>query len=351
MPQSQTIGFNWNQCLGMITGAVLIMSVFLIFAWSRHRRRIARNERPPQQTKILRPAGHSLVCRIDDLSEKFSMALVGSLMGGMTLGVILVVIYPLTMALLLRQLSFAQLRSEPHFYYLYSVFFIGLSSLAWIVATIFLSIRYQTQMLNCKFGLRGEQAVAEELTNQQLVSAGYVAFHDVPGDGKWNIDHVVIGPSGLYVLETKTRARRTPTRDQPDHHVRFNGSILQFPWCYDNKAVDQVERSAKWVRKFVADFAPKDLVVQPVIVVPGWYVDSKGNFPVKAMPADYLVNDYLLPSKRKFAPEQLQMLIRALKRDAEIWSFEFKGFLRLILVPAWQNIWYRSGGLPPFVAR
>jgi len=50
-------------------------------------------------------------------------------------------------------------------------------------------------------------------------------------------------------------------------------------------------------------------VVQPVIVVPGWYVDSKGNYPVKAMPADYLVNDYLLPSKRKFAPEQLQMLI------------------------------------------
>jgi hypothetical protein len=30
-------------------------------------------------------------------------------------------------------------------------------------------------------------------------------------------------------------------------------------------------------------------VTQPVIVVPGWYVESKGSYPVKAMNAKYLV--------------------------------------------------------------
>jgi hypothetical protein len=35
---------------------------------------------------------------------------------------------------------------------------------------------------------------------------------------------------------------------------------------------------------------PKDLVGQPVIVVPGWYVKPKGNYPVKVMNATYLVS-------------------------------------------------------------
>lgn len=43
----------------------------------------------------------------------------------------------------------------------------------------------------------------------------------------------------------------------------------------------------------------------PVVVVPGWWVESKGDFPVKAMNATYLVN-YLATAKRRYAAEQLQ---------------------------------------------
>jgi hypothetical protein len=48
------------------------------------------------------------------------------------------------------------------------------------------------------------------------------------------------------------------------------------------------EGNARWVREFLAGFGPKDLVVQPVIVVPGWYVKTKRNYPLKAMSAKYL---------------------------------------------------------------
>jgi len=143
-----------------------------------------------------------------------------------------------------------------------------------------------------------------------LLKAGYISFHDIPGNGPWNIDHVVIGPSGVYVLETKTRARRKPTRKQLDQYVLYDGKVLQFPWCYDRKAVKQVENNAKWVREFIADFAPKDILVQPIIVVPGWYVTSFGKYSVMAMPADYLVRGCLLADKRKYLPEQLLPLIR-----------------------------------------
>jgi hypothetical protein len=138
-----------------------------------------------------------------------------------------------------------------------------------------------------------------------------VAFHDVPGDGKWNIDHVVVGPGGVFVLETKARPRRKARREQEENVVLFDGRVLEFPWCYDAEAAGQVEQGEKWVRKFLAAFPPKDIPVQPVIVVPGWYVRDPGNFHVKAMNATYLVN-YLKGEKRLFTPEQLGPVIQRL---------------------------------------
>jgi len=43
---------------------------------------------------------------------------------------------------------------------------------------------------NRRFGLRAEQAVAEKLADRTLAAAGYSAFHDVPGNGDRNTDHV-----------------------------------------------------------------------------------------------------------------------------------------------------------------
>jgi len=74
------------------------------------------------------------------------------------------------------------------------------------------------------------------------------------------------------------------------------------------------------VREFLAGFGPKDLVVQPVIVVPGWYVESKGNYPVKAMNAKYLVG-YLKGAKRVFSAEQLEATIRRLDERCRVVEF------------------------------
>lgn len=52
-------------------------------------------------------------------------------------------------------------------------------------------------------GERGEMRVAEVL--EDLRSAGYRPFHDLKGDG-FNIDHVVVGPAGVFAIETKFRS-------------------------------------------------------------------------------------------------------------------------------------------------
>ena len=36
---------------------------------------------------------------------------------------------------------------------------------------------------------------------------GFAVFHDVPGDKAFNVDHVVIGPQGVFAVETKGRGK------------------------------------------------------------------------------------------------------------------------------------------------
>jgi hypothetical protein len=181
------------------------------------------------------------------------------------------------------------------------------------------ALAIDAEIRNYRFGLRGEQAVAEALSAQAVASAGYVTFHDVPGNGPWNIDHVVVGPGGVFVIETKARSRRKAIRDQKEHVVVFDGKTLRFPWCEDSKAVPQAERNAQWVKHYLADFGPKNLTVQSVVVLPGWYVESLGKYPIKAMNATYLAS-YIANAERLFTDEQLRPIRRRLDercRDQE----------------------------------
>jgi len=75
--------------------------------------------------------------------------------------------------------------------------------------------------------------------------------------------------------------------------------------------VEQVEGNARWLREYLGVYAPKDILIRPVIVVPGWYVEAKGNYPVKVMNADYLVK-YLKGAKRVYKPEELATVIQRL---------------------------------------
>jgi hypothetical protein len=54
-------------------------------------------------------------------------------------------------------------------------------------------------------GLDGERAVAEYL--DLLREEGFRVIHDIPAD-KFNIDHVLVGPQGVFMVETKTLSKR-----------------------------------------------------------------------------------------------------------------------------------------------
>jgi len=51
-------------------------------------------------------------------------------------------------------------------------------------------------------GARGEEDVGRAL---EALGDGWAVFHDID-TGRGNIDHVVIGPAGLFTVETKSRS-------------------------------------------------------------------------------------------------------------------------------------------------
>jgi hypothetical protein len=53
-------------------------------------------------------------------------------------------------------------------------------------------------------GARAERAVGEALN--ELRERGFVVIHDVERQFEGNIDHLVSGPTGVYMIETKSRA-------------------------------------------------------------------------------------------------------------------------------------------------
>jgi hypothetical protein len=176
--------------------------------------------------------------------------------------------------------------------------------LGWCIRETRLVFKFEDAMRNWRLGARGEQSVAERLADPQLATAGYRAFHDLPGDGDWNVDHVVVGVGGVFVIETKACVHRRSKWKQPEHKVFYDGHTLRFPWRVDDRAVGQAEANGRWVRGKIGPYAPKDMPVQAVIVVPGWWVESQGDFQIKAMNEKYLV-DYLAGTKPRFTPEQL----------------------------------------------
>jgi hypothetical protein len=71
-------------------------------------------------------------------------------------------------------------------------------------------------------GARGERATARRL--RRLEREGYTVLHDlaVPGNTRANIDHLVIGPSGVFVIDSKRyRGHLHQTADGMLWHGRY----------------------------------------------------------------------------------------------------------------------------------
>jgi hypothetical protein len=139
------------------------------------------------------------------------------------------------------------------------------------------------QMLNLRrsyqLGYEGEIAVGQEFN--QLMRDGYYVYHDFPA-GKFNIDHIVVGASGVFAVETKARSKPTSKDRKADAKVKYDGKCIRFPNGTDVASLEQAIRQAEWLSKWLRSAVGEAVRVRPVVALPGWFVErvASGGIPV-----------------------------------------------------------------------
>jgi hypothetical protein len=176
--------------------------------------------------------------------------------------------------------------------------------------------KFWPQIKAMKLAEEGEKAVGQFL--EGLRGFGYQVFHDVVGPS-FNVDHVIIGPGGVFTVETKTWKK--PRKGSPK--VVFDGERLTaggFP--PERNPVVQAKAQADWLGSILEQSTGRKFKARPVILFPGWWVEAtKGSqrdlwvLEPKALPA-FLEHqeDRLSPEDVKLAAFHLSRYIREQER-------------------------------------
>lgn len=128
--------------------------------------------------------------------------------------------------------------------------------------------RNRVTLRSLRQGIEGERAVGQYL--ERLREQGYQVFHDVQGQN-FNLDHVLIGPAGVFTIETKTWSK--PVKG--DARVRFDGQTLQVGGHEPERDVmAQAAAQTQWLKSLLAESTGRSFDVRPVVLFPGWFVEA-----------------------------------------------------------------------------
>jgi hypothetical protein len=168
--------------------------------------------------------------------------------------------------------------------YLYSIIAIGAAVWAWW------GIRRSFEAAKAvRLGLEGERAVADTL--EALAQDGYRAFHDLQSErGDCNIDHVLVGPAGVFAIETKTR--RKPDGDGGDAKIRYDGEAVRVgAGPRDTGPVVQARAAADEVKGYLERTTGLKVRVMPVVLYPGWFVEGEQGARAARVNGPWVLND------------------------------------------------------------
>jgi hypothetical protein len=187
-----------------------------------------------------------------------------------------------------------------------------MTSLA-VIAILFLIRKHQRTLpmaRQLKLGAIGEEAVGQFL-DEKLRPIGCQIFHDVLGDS-FNVDHIVVGPTGVFAIETKTHSK--PMKGACN--VKYDGEKVMVNGATpDRDPVVQAKCEAKWVSDLLEQSTGRRFFVQPIVLYPGWFVETtKPNVDV------WVVNDTVVPTfiknarNHSLSPEDISLISFHLKR-------------------------------------
>jgi len=202
---------------------------------------------------ILRAPGQSLVNKLDGLSEDI------------VLNVTLLITIPLVYySGYVTYLYFYQPEFDPFVVQI-------LAGIGAVIAIFYLmkTLKLLKKRQIVRLGYEGDITVGQEL-NQLMLEGNYV-YHDFPAD-EFNIGHIVVGRSGIFVVETKARSKPTPRSRRHAATVEYNGKMLNFPDGDDYQIIEQAERQASWLSNWISSTIGEQVAARAIVALPGWFV-------------------------------------------------------------------------------
>ncbi len=135
-------------------------------------------------------------------------------------------------------------------------------------------------------GGRAEEAVGAELG--KLRAHGYYVFHDLPLPGLGNVDHVVLGETGFFCIETKShKGRVTSAKGELSINGRSTGKDF----------IKQTWRGTYRLREILA------AEVAPILLFSNAFVEGRISCRgVRVLPLTWLVHEILSSNNRHDLP-------------------------------------------------
>jgi hypothetical protein len=243
--------FIWAILLESAFLLVLAGAVLGVIHWKDRKKRL------PFTQKILRPPGESLRVRLIELDEKLNERFVQLFLAAYS---------PLVMAGLV---ALQGVRATTGVWITVVVIAVVVSVFCAYRLWKVISLRRRIRL-----GFEGERHVGEVLN--QLMLVGYRVFHDFLITDKprtiRNIDHIVIGPNGVFAVETKTRRK---VKGENGATVTVLDNALQYPWGVDQRDLEQTQGDARWLGEWLSKMSPQPVNVGSILVLPGWFIDRR----------------------------------------------------------------------------
>jgi hypothetical protein len=240
-----------------VLAACLTGPAAALFVLSRRKANARRHRRSPIGIALLRAPGHSLREQLDEAHDD------------LTSDVSLLMVVPLlALAIFLAQSQLLGLPQTAHLAPVYAV-----AAIAFIAYMLRKLVKAGTRLDHPKAGDDAEVAVGQEL--DQLMRQGAATFHDLPAE-QFNIDHVVVAAEGVFAVETKGFTKPNRGRGKADATVVYDGDTLGCPNWTTQEPLEQAERQAAWLAKWLSTAVGSPVSVLPVVALPGWFVERTG---------------------------------------------------------------------------
>ncbi|MGD9008687.1 MAG: nuclease-related domain-containing protein [Desulfobacteraceae bacterium] len=116
-----------------------------------------------------------------------------------------------------------------------------------------------------------ESRLATRRVLDPLLKEKYRVFHDVVGD-QFSIDHLVVGPKGVFAIQTHARSVSASKQSPDDRIVTYNGRELFFPKGRDHGIVENARMNAEKLSQWLTGQTEEPVAVRAIISLPGWTV-------------------------------------------------------------------------------